>query len=147
MTLGRVEQEPGSECPCCNRPRCRGRCWCCMKAGTCAEPPHGHLARDCPFKDIGFDKPELWDKEFKKNPHIPCMKCGNTGHPDHACPLKHQRRTLMRLAKDSSTGRWVNSIVAICTLKDGHEETEETTPNETPGFQILRERKIFRVIV
>ena len=120
VTLGRIPDAPETTCPCCHQSPCRGRCWCCLKPGTCADAPTGHLARDCPFRDIGFDDAAKWDAEWKlKHAHKPCKKCGNRGHPEHACPEKLRRRMLMRLAKDPESKQWINHIVAICTMKDG----------------------------
>lgn len=126
ITMGKVTPEPGAKCPRCDKDRCRGRCWHCLKPETCADPPQGHTAKDCPFKDVGINDVARWDPEWKKQePHKPCFKCGNVGHPDHACPNPIGRRLLVRLVKDLDSGRWVNQMVAVCTLKDGLEQPDD----------------------
>ena len=124
-TLGKVIATPDTPCPLCNKLRCRGRCWCCLKPGTCADPPKGHLARDCKFANIGFEQTSEWDPEWRRH-HFrdECLKCGNVGHPPHACPERISRKVLIRLVKELDSGRWVNNIVAFCTLKPGKSEPE-----------------------
>ena len=132
ITVGKVTPEPGAKCPRCNKDRCRGRCWHCLKPETCADPPRGHTAKDCPFKDIGIGDVARWDPEWKKHePHKPCFKCGTVGHPDHACPNPVGRRLLVRLVKDLDSGRWVNQMVAVCTLKEGVEQPDDDIIDRT----------------
>lgn len=135
--LGDVSYAKDAACPYCHLDRCRGRCWCCLKPGTCAEPPHGHMARDCKFRDVGINDVKNWDPEWiRSDSNTPCRKCGNMGHPPHACDEKLKRRVLIRLAKDANSGQWVNHIVAVCTLKPGHEAALEDMDVRPEDFEI-----------